>query len=68
MDTNWGKYNHDILIRLNLRTSKIYVLDMQEMCSTPEKCWILLSWILLSREQLVTFVKYMSLEYGHNQK
>ena len=35
VDTNWGKDDHDILIRLNLRTSKIYVFDMQEMCSTP---------------------------------
>ena len=35
MDTNWGKYNHDILIRLNWRTSRIYVLDMQEICSVP---------------------------------
>ena len=35
MDTNLGKYDHDILIILNLRTSKIYVLCMQEMCSTP---------------------------------
>ena len=43
MDTNWGNYDHDIPIRLNLRTSKIYVLDMQEMCSTPYKCGILLS-------------------------
>ena len=35
MDTNLGKYNHETLIRLNLRTSNIYVLDMQTMCSTP---------------------------------
>ena len=35
MDTNSGKYDHDILIIFNLRTSNIYVLDMQEMCSTP---------------------------------
>ena len=24
MDTNWGKYDHDLLIGLNLRLSKIY--------------------------------------------
>ena len=37
MDTNLGKYDNDILIRLNLRTSKIYddMIDMQDMCSTP---------------------------------
>ena len=65
MDTNWGKYDHDILIRLNLRTSKIYVLDMQEMCSTPEKCWILLS---NSNTFTMLVSNNMSLEYGHNQK
>jgi len=28
MDTNLGKYDHDILISLNLRTSKICELEM----------------------------------------
>ena len=41
MDTNWCKYDNDILIRLNLRASKIYVLDIEEMCFTPYKCGIL---------------------------
>ena len=30
MDTTYGQYDHDILIRINLRTSKIFVLNMQE--------------------------------------
>ena len=34
MDTNLGKYDHDILIGLNLRTSKIYILHMQEIVYT----------------------------------
>ena len=34
-NTNWSKYDHDILIGLYLRTSNIYVLHMQEICSTP---------------------------------
>jgi len=34
MDTNLGKFDHNILIRHNLRASKIHVLDMQKMCST----------------------------------
>ena len=32
MDTN---YDHDILISLNLKTNKIHILDMQEICSSP---------------------------------
>ena len=44
MDTNWGKYDHDILSRLNWRISKIYVLHMQDiLLLTPWKSGILSS-------------------------
>ena len=35
MDTILGKYDHNILIRLNLRTTKTYLLDVQVICSAP---------------------------------
>jgi len=43
MGTNRGKYDHDILIRLNLRNSKINVLDKQDVCSIPLKLGFSLS-------------------------
>ena len=42
-DTNGGKYDLDVLIRLNLRSSNNHVLDMQDICSTPLKFGVLLS-------------------------
>jgi len=35
IDTLIGKYDHDILIRLDLRTNKMHALHTQEICVTP---------------------------------